>query len=60
MVDELLTLEENNIGNNTFIIMKIIDGIKIKVTFISIYQRTNCSLSCFDSEIFSDIEKELY
>ena len=55
-----LTLEENNIKNNSIISMEIVDGIKIKVTFISIDQKTKCSISCFDSEIFTDIEKELY
>ena len=55
-----LTLEENNIKNNDIILMKIIDGEKINVTFISIDQKTNCPMSCFDSEFFCDVEEKLY
>ena len=55
-----LTLEENNIKNNDIISMKIIDGEKINVTFISIDQNTNCPMSCFDSEFFCDVEEKLY
>ena len=42
------------------IFLKIIDGKKINVRFISINQITDCTLNCFDSDIFSDIEKKLY
>ena len=40
--------------------MEIIDGKKITVTFNSIGQNTKCSISCYDLELFSVIEKELY
>ena len=58
IINKSLTLEENNIKNNAIISMKI--GEKIKLNFISIDQKTKCSINCFDSDIFSDIEKELY
>ena len=33
---------------------------KIKVNFISIDQKTKCFITCFDSDIFFDIEQQLY
>ena len=59
-IDKSLNLEENNIKNDAIISMEIIEGKKIEATFNSIEQNTKCSISCYDSEFFSDIEKELY
>ena len=59
-IDKSLTLGENNIKNNATISMKIIAKIKINIKFISIDQKTKCSLTCFNSDFFSDIEKKLY
>ena len=58
IINKSLTLEENNIKNNAIISMKF--GEKIKVNFISIDQKTKCSITCFDSDIFCDIEQQLY
>ena len=58
IINKSLTLEENNIKNNAIISMKF--GEKIKVNFISIDQKTKCSIACFDSDIFCDIEQQLY
>ena len=57
-INKSLTLEENNIKNNAIISMKCWE--KIKVNFISIDQKTKCFITCFDSDIFFDIEQQLY
>ena len=59
-IDRSLTLEQNNIKNNSIISMSIFDRKKINVSFNSIDQRVEKLISCYDSDIFSKIEKKLY
>ena len=59
-VNKSLSLEQNNIKDNTNINMLISDSIKIIVTFNSSDQTINWSLACNDSDIFKTIEKKLY
>ena len=60
IIDKSLTLEENNIKNNSIITILISNSMEINISFCSINQRIQCSFYCKDSDIFSNIEKKLY
>ena len=54
------SLEQNNIKNDSIITMIISDKKKIKVTFISIDQKTKLNIYCYNTDIFFYIEEEVY
>lgn len=59
-IDSSLSLEQNNIKDNTTISVLISNNKIIKIFFCSIDQNIKWSISCNDSDIFSTIEKKLY
>ena len=59
-IDKSLTLQKNNIKNNSVISVSISDKKEIKVTFCTIDQRVQHLISCYNSDEFLIIEKKLY
>ena len=59
-VDKSVTLEQNNIENNSEIIMVISDKKIINISFRKDVPNIDKNISCYDSDIFSKIEKKLY
>ena len=54
------TLEQNNIKNDTIITMIISEEKEIKLSFLSIDQKTKLDIYCYNTDYFFDIEDEVY
>ena len=59
-IDESMTLKKNKIKDNAIILIVILERVEIKVKFISLQPRIDYIMTCYDSNLFSTIEKKFY